>query len=161
MECVIENIDIRSANPADLSGLLELMPRLSAFDLPASRDPNDLWRHDAELLKEWAAGNVRNCLVHVAVNRTDQAIAGLVVTTLKPEILSGEPSAHLEAIVVAEHAQGIGLGTRLIETTEAASIERGALSITLHVFSLNRRARAVYKRAGYDEELIRCRKRLS
>ncbi len=37
---------------------------------------------------------------------------------------------------------------------------RGAHSMTLHVFGNNRRARALYAKIGYDEELIRAIKHL-
>ena len=38
---------------------------------------------------------------------------------------------------------------------------RGARSMSLHVFSTNMRARAVYERLGYDGELMRYIKRLA
>lgn len=80
--------------------------------------------------------------------------------TLRPELLSHEPSAHLEALAVGEGAEGMGIGGALIAATEEEARARGALSITLHVFTRNHRARKVYKRAGYDEELIRCTKQI-
>jgi hypothetical protein len=58
---------IRAAHPADLAAILALFPRLAAFELPPQRDPADLWRGDAELLQQWAAGEVPECLVFVAV----------------------------------------------------------------------------------------------
>ena len=81
---------------------------------------------------------------------------GVTMVTLRPEMLSHLPSAHLEAIAVAEIAEGRGVGKALMEAAEVGARERGALSMSLHVFSTNERARRVYKRAGYDEEMIRC-----
>ncbi len=150
---------VREAAPADVEAILALMPRLAEFELPPGRDPRDLWRHDAVLLRQWARGEADHCLVHVATG-TDGAVAGVIMTTLRDELLSGEPSAHLEAIAVASGAEGRGIASRLVAVSEAAAAARGARSMTLHVFRLNRRARALYERLGYDEELLRCSKAL-
>lgn len=154
-----DDFTIASAVPADYDALQALMPRLAEFDLPAHRDPRDLWRHDAELLTRWKKGETDNCLIYVA-KQSDGALLGLAVTTLKPEMLSGKPSAHLEAIAVAEQAQGKGIAGALIDATEKAAVAACAQSLTLTVFGLNKRARAVYARAGFDEEIIRCSKQL-
>jgi ribosomal protein S18 acetylase RimI-like enzyme len=134
--------------------MLELFPRLAAFDLPPERAPEDLWRDDAELLRQWAAGEQPNCLVRVAVG-DDGAVLGLAMARLREELLSHAPSAHLEALAVRAGAEGLGIGTALVREMEQAVRAHGALSMTLHVFADNARARAVYERAGYRGELIR------
>jgi ribosomal protein S18 acetylase RimI-like enzyme len=151
---------IRSATHADLDQMLELFPRLAAFDLPANRSPEDLWRGDAELLRLWSAGRAPHCLVYVAAD-PNQAILGIAMAQLREELLSHEPSAHLEVIVVRDEAEGQGIGKALIAAIEQAVQQQGARSITLHVFATNTRARAVYERLGYSGELIRYIKHLS
>jgi ribosomal protein S18 acetylase RimI-like enzyme len=66
----------------------------------------------------------------------------------------------LEVIVVRDDAEGQGIGKALIGVIERAVQERGARSVTLHVFATNTRARAVYERLGYSGELIRYIKHL-
>jgi ribosomal protein S18 acetylase RimI-like enzyme len=150
---------IRPATPDDIETMLELFPRLAAFELPRERMPEDLWRGDAELLRAWGAGQAPQCLVHVAVS--DEAVLlGLAMAQLREELLSHAPSAHLEVIVVRDDAEGQGIGQALIREMEQAVRERGAASMTLHVFSTNTRARAVYERLGYMGELIRYIKHL-
>jgi ribosomal protein S18 acetylase RimI-like enzyme len=148
------SFELRLATPADVDQILELFPRLAAFDLPANRSAEDLWRGDAELLRLWGVGAAPQCLVYIAVN-TEQSILGIAMAQLREELLSHEPSAHLEVIVVRDDAQGQGLGKALIQTIEQAVRAQGARSITLHVFAANSRARAVYERLGYSGELIR------
>ena len=150
---------IRPATPADLDQILDLFPRLAAFDLPPNRSAEDLWRGDAELLRLWSTGRVPQCLVFVAVD-PEQAILGIAMAQLREELLSHEPSAHLEVIVVRDDAEGQGIGKALIQTIEQAVRDQGARSITLHVFVTNARARAVYERLGYSGELIRYIKHL-
>jgi ribosomal protein S18 acetylase RimI-like enzyme len=150
---------IRPATPADLDEMLALFPRLAAFDLPANRAAEDLWRGDAELLRQWSAGRAPQCLVYVAEN-PEHALLGIAMAQLREELLSHEPSAHLEVIVVRDDAEGQGIGKALIGVIERAVQERGARSVTLHVFATNTRARAVYERLGYSGELIRYIKHL-
>jgi ribosomal protein S18 acetylase RimI-like enzyme len=150
---------LRPATAADVDQILDLFPRLAAFDLPAERVPEHLWRGDAELLRTWAAGAAPQCLVHVAVD-ADQAILGIAMAQLREELLSHEPSAHLEVLVVRDGAEGQGIGQALIQSIEQAVREHGARSVTLHVFASNTRARAVYERLGYAGELIRYIKHL-
>jgi ribosomal protein S18 acetylase RimI-like enzyme len=151
---------LRPATPADVDPILELFPRLAGFDLPTNRSPEDLWRGDAELLRSWGAGAAPQCLVHVAVS-PEQALLGIAMAQLREELLSHEPSAHLEVLVVRDDAEGQGIGKALIQSIEQAVRERGARSVTLHVFANNTRARAVYERLGFAGELIRYIKHLS
>ncbi len=148
---------VRAATPTDIDGILELMPRLAMFELPDERDPKDLWRHDAEMAKRWAAGDAPNCRVHVA--DAEGRIVGLAMVTLRPELLSEAPSAHLEALAVEDGFEGQGLGRQLIEAAETGALAGGAASMTLHVFARNERARALYERSGFDGELLRYIKR--
>jgi ribosomal protein S18 acetylase RimI-like enzyme len=151
---------IRAANPADLAAIQALFPRLAAFEIPPEREPADLWRGDAELLQQWAAGEVPECLVFVAVD-TEQRMLGAAIARLREELLSHEPSAHLEVLVVADGAEGQGIGAALIAESERAVQAQGARSMTLHVFANNTRARRVYERMGYSGELIRYIKHLA
>ena len=144
---------VRDATGADGEAMLALMPRLAEFDLPASRNPEHLWMDDAKLLRRWLDGE-EHCIVHVAVD-TDLSVLGFSLVRLRPELLSHEPSAHLEAIAIARPAEGKGVAKALLAAAESAAAAEGALTMTLHVFARNTRARTFYERVGYDGELIR------
>jgi len=77
------------------------------------------------------------------------------MVSMREEMLSHDPSAHLEALVVDPRARGTGLGKRLMQHCEARVRALGASSLTLHVFQRNARARALYAGEDFDEELIR------
>lgn len=145
---------ILKATAGDCEQMLELFPRLASFDLPENRNPQHLWGGDADMLTDWAAGNRNDCFVHVA-KYEDGKVLGVAMATLKPELLSHAPSAHLEVLVVAAGAEGQGVGRLLLAAAEDEARQRGAMSMSLHVFTRNERARQVYERAGYDGELIR------
>ncbi len=145
---------IRKATPNETEAMLALFPRLADFEIPAQRIAKHLWQGDAALLRAWSRGEAPHCLVWVAVD-DHNAILGVALVSLREELLSHEPSAHLEVIVVDDRAEGNGIGQALIREAEQAARERGALTMTLHVFASNTRARQVYERLGYSGELIR------
>ena len=151
---------IRTANTIDGDAMLALMPRLSEFEIPESRNPDHLWRDDAALLRKWIAGDADDCLVHVAEHR-DGKILGMTLVRLRPEALSHEPSSHLEAIAVVKEAEGKGIARALLAAAEEEALRHGAQTMTLHVISTNTRARRFYERSGYDGEMIRYIKPIS
>ena len=116
---------VRPAQVEDRDEMLALFPRLAAFDVPESRIPEHLWLHDAAMLERWVAGDQDDCLVHVAVD-SSETIVGIAMATLRPELLSKEPSSHLEAIAVAEGLSGKGIGSLLLDAIEKDARLRGA-----------------------------------
>jgi len=145
---------VRDARPADQDALRAMLPRLADFDLPSRRRPEHLWRGDEKILLGWLAGTEPQCMVQVAENEAGQLL-GMAMTRLRGELLSDEPSAHLEALAVTQQAQGKGVGRALLDAAEMAARQHGALTMTLHVFARNTRARQLYERLGYDGELMR------
>lgn len=151
---------VRRAVSEDSDAILALMPRLASFNVPESRNPEDLWRSDAKMMQRCLDGDAEECFAHVAVDASEKVL-GLTLVSLRPELLSHEPSAHLEAIAVAEGAEGMGVGQALLAAAENEAKAQGAQSITLHVFASNTRARSFYERSGYDGELLRYIKELA
>lgn len=146
--------EIRAATAADRDSMLALMPRLAEFEVPESRNPEDLWRDDAALLRKWIDGDAHDCFVHVA-EENGGAIVGMTLVRLRPDALSHKPSSHLEAIAVSKVAEGKGVADALLSAAEEEAARQGALTMTLHVISTNTRARRFYERSGYDGEMIR------
>jgi len=148
-----KTFEIREADAEHGEAMLALLPRLADYDVPASRNPADLWMDDAKLMRRWLGGE-EECLVHVALD-PDGVVLGFSMVRLRPELLSHAPSAHLEAIALDKRAEGRGVATALLDTAERAARAQGALTMTLHVFACNTRARRLYERHGYDGELMR------
>ena len=129
-----EGFRVIDADASHGEAILGLMPRLADYDVPKSRNPKHLWEHDAAMLRQWLRGEAE-CIVHVAVDADDKVL-GFAMTTLRPELLSHEPSAHLEAIALDPAAEGRGVAKALLAATEASAHARGAQTMTLHVFSV-------------------------
>ena len=148
-------VTYRPAQLNDKEELLSLFPELADFELPTQRVAKNLWEGDAELLCSILEEKSTVTFADVAINESG-TILGMIMVTLREELLSHAPSAHLETIIVAPHARGNGLGSLLLKRAEKRVLDVGAKSLTLHVFANNIRARSLYKKHGYDEELLRC-----
>ncbi|NCF44957.1 MAG: GNAT family N-acetyltransferase [Proteobacteria bacterium] len=151
---------IRAAIAEDEASIMTLLPYLADFEIPPRRQPEHLWSGDAAMAREILAGTLTSSFIDVATD-LDEQISGFIMVSLRQELLSHAPSAHLEAIVVAPHARGTGLGKRLMQHCEHRVTALGACSLTLHVFARNARARALYAAQEFDEELIRAIKWLN
>ncbi len=151
-------MQIREALESDRGGIEFLLPRLADFQVPAHRRRQDLWQGDRDKIFSILASEGPPGFVLVA--EEDQTVAGLVFVSLGPETLSGQPSAHLEALAVAAGAEGRGIGGALIAAAEQRALQSGARTMTLTVFTDNSRARRIYERHGYKPELIRYIRRL-
>lgn len=147
------NYSIREGTQADAPEIIALLPRLADFDIPTHREPEHLWHGDRSLIEQWAKGDRPE--VDIAVAVCDDSIVGIAVVSAKNEMLSGEPSAHLEVLAIDASAEGNGIGAALMKETDSIALKRGARSISLHVFSSNTRARALYERHGFEGELLR------
>lgn len=148
------NYTLRYATAADGEKMFAQLPRLAAFNIPAQRKPEHLYSGDGKMLKEWIAGNEPDCFAYVAVNDHEE-ILGWAFVRMQPEFLSYAPGCHLEVILVNESAAGHGIGQKLLAASEAEAKNRGALSMTLHVFASNKKARALYEKSGFEGELLR------
>ena len=149
-------ITFRSAEQADTQTMAHMLPQLADFDIPSNRQPEQLWASDLELLNAILAGQKPDSFIEVAVDpERPQAVLGLAMITLREELFSHEPSAHLEALVVNADARGLGIGRKLLAHAEHCVRARGARTLTLHVFGNNHRARSLYEAFDFDSELIR------
>ena len=145
---------IRSGVSSDLDAILALMPRL-AEGIPEGnpRTKEQIIGGDSEHLRSWANGESEG-LVYVAVDPAEK-IAGFGFARMREELLSHEPSVHLEVLVVRADAGKNGLGGRLIDAIEEEAKRNGAKSMSLHVFERNHAGRKLYRTKGFEEELIR------
>ena len=147
------NYSIRTGTPNDKSDIDALLPRLADFPVPSYRVTEHLWHGDRDLIAQWASGARSD--VQVAVATANDTVVGVAAMSTRKELLSGEPSAHLEIVALHQDAEGHGIASDLMRTLESLAKNGGAKSMSLHVFSDNKKARALYERSGYFGELMR------
>ncbi len=73
---------------------------------------------------------------------------------------NGEEHGHIADVVVAPKSEGRGIGRVLIAKGEEWARSQGYRWLTLSVFAQNLRAREVYKRLGYGEDIMKYVKEL-
>lgn len=147
------SFSVREATPADLDALLELLPRVGAFPRPEHRSQTSVHDSDANRLRAWANGEARELVVLGAEGAG--RLLGLAILSLRPDVFDKTPSSHLEVLAVDEGFEGHGIASALMKQAEALAVQKGARSMSLHVFDTNRRARELYQRRGFRAEWIR------
>ena len=145
-------IRLRPARPDDEPVLLELTNRLALFQPPPWRTREEICAADHPIL----LGALRHPGddSSIIVAEVDGAVAGYVFSTTKQDYFTGADHAHIEVLTVAERAEGKGVGRALLQGAEAWARARGYPHVTLNVFAVNERARAIYERSGYGQETV-------
>ncbi|SFR59344.1 GNAT family N-acetyltransferase [Halogeometricum limi] len=86
----------------------------------------------------------------VRVARTDEGVVGFVMYGLEHgDFAQDETRGVVRNLYVEPAFRGVGVGSRLLETAEAALSRAGATRITLEAMAQNEHARRFYARHGY------------
>jgi ribosomal protein S18 acetylase RimI-like enzyme len=149
----------RAADVADAPAIQQLLPRLADFPSPARLRTEDVWRYDGVAVAQWAAGDRPTTWVRVGVAQAGHVVAAAVGSMVE-DSFTGQSAVHLEVIVIDARVDGYGLGQQLMAEIEADGRERGASVMSLNVMVANERARSLYERLGFEEEMIRASKPL-
>jgi len=150
---------VRLAHADDDDFILEIADRLVAFELPA-------WRRQRETLAGIRADIERHlrelpAATHLFIAETDagERLGFLHLQTQK-DFFTGQLNCHIADLVVASGHDGKGVGSALIAHAENWAREHRCRHVSLSVFPGNTRARDLYERHGYGDELIRMVKAL-
>ncbi|HJX29352.1 MAG TPA: GNAT family N-acetyltransferase [Thermoanaerobaculia bacterium] len=154
-----DQIEIRSATPADRDFVLGLVPRLRAFGPPPLRPPEALDEAEVRALSRAFAALPDGAVLFVAEHPRHGAL-GVAYAETATDYFTQEKHGHLAILMVAEAGEGKGAGRALLTAVESWSARQGHRFITLNVFAGNSRARTVYERAGYTQDTIRYLKEL-
>jgi GNAT superfamily N-acetyltransferase len=150
----IESFTIRPARPDDRAAVLALVPRLRAFGPGPLRSPEALDAGEARTLHCFFEAAAADARLWVAED-PHGPLLGAVYAEEATDYFTQEAHGHLGILVVAESAEGHGVGRALLAKVEEWARERAYRFLTLNVFSGNERARAVYERAGYRPDTVR------
>ncbi len=146
------HVRVRPFMASDREAVLALAPRLLA-DVPA-------WR-DAEValtaMRKWISQALdqvgQDSAVLVAEDGAG-ACVGFVTINREPH-WTGEEEAYVPELVVAEPAEGRGVGRALMSGVEAWAREQGLRLIELDTGIRNSRSRGFYARLGFAEESVK------
>jgi GNAT superfamily N-acetyltransferase len=152
-------VRIRPAGTGDRDFVLDLADRLVEFGTVPGRDPAQMIARDRAVLSGTLEQPSDDMVIFVAEDDDGRSL-GLIHLTTADDYYSAGQMAHIADVIVARDASGRGVGTALMAYAEQWAKARGFAMLSLNVFTANRRARNLYGRLGFEEEWIRCVKRL-
>jgi len=151
-------VAIRLATRADRPFLDQLANRLADFDRPPWRSHEEIAAGDRRALNEALDAPQGGTALFIAEVEGERA-GCLLMWTLQ-DYFSQSRHAHVSVIAVTQNAEGRGVGRALLDHAERWARAQGHSRVTLSVFEGNRRAQALYERAGYTTEMRRMTKGL-
>lgn len=150
---------IRPALPRDRPFILDLASRLIEFGNVPGRSPSEMVARDRAVLATALDEQDADAALFVAEDASGNSL-GFIHLTSADDYYSACETGHIADVVVAPNAAGQGVGSALIAYAEEWARARGFAMLTLNVFIANRLARDLYRKLGFEEEWIRCIKRL-
>ena len=157
---VNSDVRIRPAEIGDKDFILSLVPRLADFGPPAWRDAVQMTAHDARVLCDKIVKQPPGTAIFIAEDKKGNAL-GFIHLQTGADYYNREEHGHIADIIVAPEGEGRGVGRALIEQGEQWARARGFRWLTLSVFTQNLRAREIYERLGYGEDIVKYVKELS
>jgi GNAT superfamily N-acetyltransferase len=156
----ISNIQTRPASSSDQEFIISLLPRLEEFGPPPWRDVTQLLATDTQVLRDKLMNKPPGTAIFIAED--DQGVAlGFIHLQSGKDYYYHEDHGHIADLIVAPQAEGRGIGRVLIEKGEEWARSQGFRWLTVSVFAQNLRAREVYQRLGYGEDIMKYVKELA
>jgi GNAT superfamily N-acetyltransferase len=152
-------IQIRLATVNDCDFILSLIPRLSEFGPPVWRDVNTMMAIDRENLAGKLTQSPPGTAIFIAEDENAKPL-GFIHVHEGSDFYYKQPHAHISDVIVSPQGSGRGVGLTLINRAEEWAKERGYQWITLSVFAQNLKARELYAREGYGEDIMKYVKQL-
>ncbi len=152
-------IYIRQATTGDMEFIISLVPRLAEFGPPSWRNKAQMITTDTNILMDKLTHVPAGTVIFVATDSNNIPL-GFIHLQSGSDYYNKEPHGHISDIVVAPGGEGKGTGRRLMEAAEAWARTQGYRWLTLSVFAQNVRAREVYERIGYEQDIMKYVKEL-
>ena len=159
MGAVERAIKIRPAFAEDKEFIISLVPRLTEFGPPPWRDAAHLTAFDTQILSDRLVNQAEGTIIFIAED-AGGAPLGFIHLRAGADYYNHEQHGHISDLIVAPEGEGRGVGSMLIAKGEEWARARGYRWLTLSVFAQNTRARKVYERLGYGEDIIKYVKQL-
>lgn len=145
---------IRRYTSADQEFVLSLAERFSDFELPAWRSTAELDNANQVALKKVLEVPELESVLLLAEDETGQP-AGFVYLHSQTDFFNGQKVGYLSDLAVDKAFEGQGVGRLLMEAAEAWARKQGYPHLALNVFATNTRARQMYEKFGFQQEVVK------
>jgi ribosomal protein S18 acetylase RimI-like enzyme len=152
-------IQIRPASISDKEFIISLLPRLGEFGPPPWRDVTQMLVTDIQVLSDSLLNPSPGTAIFIAVD-ADGVALGFIHLKTGTDYYHHQEHGHIADVIVTPAGEGRGIGRMLIAKGEEWARSQGYRWLTLSVFAQNLRAREVYKRLGYGEDIMKYVKEL-
>lgn len=146
---------IRRHTPADQEFVLSLTERFSDFELPDWRSAAELDASNRIVLKKALTDPGPDSVIWVAVDEDTGRPAGFAHAHPETDYFNGKTIGYLSDLAVDKDFEGQGVGRLLMEAAEAWARERGYPHLALNVFASNVRAKQIYEKFGFQQEVVK------
>jgi ribosomal protein S18 acetylase RimI-like enzyme len=147
-------VQIRNFIPSDREHILSLVGRFSEFELPSWRQKEEIDRANRSFLEQAMNEPEPGSAIFVAEDEQG-AFAGFIHLQTQTDYFSGEKQGYISDLAVDPKLEGQGIGRLLLEAAEDWTRSNGYPLLTLYVFAGNTRARQIYEKHGFREEVIK------
>jgi ribosomal protein S18 acetylase RimI-like enzyme len=154
------NIKIRPASIVDHDFIISLLPRLVEFGPSAWRDVPGMMATDRQVVSDKLINRPPDTAIFVAEDERGVPL-GFIHLQTGTDYYNHDQHGHIANIIVAPEGEGRGVGRMLIEKGEQWARAQGFCWLTLSVFAQNLRARDLYRRLGYGEDIMKYVKELT
>lgn len=152
-------VSVRPAREGDAEFILALVPRLVEFGPPPWYEAARMTATDREVLGRVLEETPAGSAVFVAEDEWGARL-GFVHLNTMTDYFTREEVGHVSDLVVAPRGEGRGVGRALMSAGEGWARGRGYRLLTLGVFAGNARARRLYERLGFGEDIVKYVKEL-
>ncbi|HZV70900.1 MAG TPA: GNAT family N-acetyltransferase [Saprospiraceae bacterium] len=153
------SLQIRLATIEDEDFIVSLIPRLTEFGPPPWRYVPDMTEYDILIILKSLHEQPEGTVIFIAEDE-NQAPLGFIHLFLGSDYYYKEKHANISDLIIAKDAEGRGAGQKLLQKGEEWARSHGFHWITLSVFAQNQRARDLYQRMGYGEDIMKYVKEL-
>jgi GNAT superfamily N-acetyltransferase len=148
------HVRIRPVRAGDREYVLALVPRLMEFGPPPYRERAQMTAKDVEVIAK-AIDSLPEGSELLVAEDSDGGLLGFIYLITIRDYFTHEEHGHVSDIAVAPEAEGRGVGRALLAAAEEWSLAHGYRLLDLNAFVENKRARAVYEKMGYKEEMVK------
>ncbi|HTU82324.1 MAG TPA: GNAT family N-acetyltransferase [Candidatus Acidoferrales bacterium] len=148
---------VRPAAPGDRDFVLGLSPRFAEFELPPWRSHDDVVEGTRRRLAEAFDATTDRSTFVIAENEDGERL-GFAWLMLVDDFYTGRDAAKISEIAVLR--DGTGAGSALMRAADEYARGHGCRLAVLNVMEGNARARAFYRRHGFDAEYTLMAKRV-
>ncbi len=147
-------IRVRAFEPSDSEFVTSLITRFSEFALPAWRTRSEVDSANRRSLQTAMEEPEPGSAILIAQDPTGRPV-GFIHLRTQTDYFSGERHGYISDLAVDKRFDGRGVGRILLEAAQDWARAKGYRLLTLYVFAGNTRARHVYEKHGYSEEVVK------